>query len=255
MLNTLAPCGTWPDGWSIHRVSLPLPVPRAWGDWFLQARLFAEGADFTSPRAGTPGYQGVSTLRSLWEGPGQPWTREAMGLEAWVLALDGEAQGVVAWVRTQPPQAPFRVHEVPELLVHPLHRPARALSVAPLGGVMVYLQASHRGQGLVRRTLVEHVGPVVLDTARAARAAGHLPYVSALDAAARLWADASPVPVVPRFDLGLPAQRALWACAGPGGRHAEFRVEAHPLPAIPVPVAPPRRGIWRAAWAALQPGR
>ena len=207
MLDVFERCSAWPGSWHVHRKTFPLPLPRDVGQWLLEHELFSKGNDFTSPLAETPSYVGTSTLRALWAGQEALEFSTADTVRLWVLSQHGQPQGVVVWTHSSQGPAALEIHEPTS---HPNHHPKRTLPTAHLGGLMVFLKAPHRGQGLVQRTLQAHVLPEVLVAARKARQGDRMPFIAASDATVCLWEGVAHVPVVPHLAMCLQARRMLW---------------------------------------------
>ena len=231
---------SWSQGWTVHRSTVALPLSPDLGSWLIEQRLFAHGGDFTSPGSNSPGYQGTSTLKALWE-KGNEEPLGASTAHLWVLAHHGQASGVVVWLQKQAAEGGFFQVDVPEPMAQAHHRSKRALSAVHLGCLMAYLKPEHRRQGLVRRVMASAVAPEVLAQARQARLGGHLPFIAATDATVPLWESVSHVPVVPHFDLCQASRRAIWDYH----RHARFYPEKRfafsEFLVEPQPLAPPRR--------------
>lgn len=207
MLDAFERCSAWPGSWHVHRKTFPLPVPRDLGQWLLDHRLFSQGNDFTSPLAENPSYVGISTLRAMWAGQEAMELSSADTVRLWVLSQHGQPQGVAAWVHSSEGPEPLEIHEPTS---HPNHHAKRSLPAAHLGGLMVFLKAEHRGQGLVQRTLQAHVLPEVLVAARKARQGQRMPFIAASDATVCLWESVAHVPVVPHLAMCLQARRTMW---------------------------------------------
>lgn len=207
MLDTFDHCSAWPDAWHVHRQALPLPVPPAVGQWLLEHELFSQGNDFTSPMADRPNYVGTSTFKTMWTGQSAMEFSDADALRLWVLSQHGQPKGVVAWCHSA--QGPTTM-DIDEPTSHPNHRSKRSLATVHLGGLMVFLKAPHRGQGLIRRTLQAHVLPEVLVAARKARQEKRMPFIAASDATVCLWEGVSHVPIVSHLVMCRQVRQTVW---------------------------------------------
>lgn len=175
---------------------LPLPIPATFGQQMIDAGLFSQGNDFTNGFAKDPHYQGNSLLRRLWEGETGRACDGAAGMRVWVIEHEGARVGVVAWLHTdyQGAQGPgVTIDEVPR---QSNYKPKATIDTAPLGYVMCFMDRAHRGRGLVKQVLQEHVCDRLLSLAQDARARGLMPTIAAVDATRSILKSMTPVPLV-----------------------------------------------------------
>lgn len=239
MLDTLAPLTTWPNGWTVHRLTTPMPIPSDVGKWLLEHQLYAEGNDFTSDYAKEdPDYVGKSLLKRFWKGEKNRVNLQATAMDLWVLAKDGVPQGVVSWMRTDTPGEPFKILPTPEYRAHPNHKPREQIPAASLGAFMLYMKKEHRGAGLMRQTVMHFVAPEMLAIARQCRAQGGFPFIAAKDAAAALLEKTTHVPLVDELAPCMARDSSIWDFWTQAVCWPELRTTHHEflMPPVKLPV-------------------
>lgn len=160
-----------------YQVNRGLELAEGVGMWLIEHQLYSQGNDFTSELARSPGHVGNSTLLKLWGGKESGLEDIHDKADIWVLMRKGKPHGVITWFHQSDPQKEWFAQN-PD---HPRHNPKLMVPVGRVGYVMAFMKQEARGKGLVRKTLLQHVLPHVLDLAKHVRSNHAIPLLGAGD--------------------------------------------------------------------------
>lgn len=233
------------DGYTLRAHTLPRPVPATVGGWLLDHGLYAAGRDFTSARVvNDPSAIGNSMMKKLWQG--EPFIEQGLvqSIRLWLISHAGQPVGAVAWLRTFDDSDAPSVLLADEVRSHPNHRPRATLPVVPMGLAMVFMQAPHRGKGLIKSALMTAVVPELFQAARQAHARNAIPLLAARDATTQLLDSVLPLPLTETIRITQQVRNQVWDVYNDWQMSQRFDHQSRrPLPFLvsPVPLAPARK--------------